>query len=126
MDPMRRFPAILLLALFSFSLLSPAFSSDSDANLPACCRRAGKHHCSMAMGGEASSSGASFKANVRCPVYPGVALYPGGGSAARMTTAPSLDPPAIGHALLVHASQPDRAVVRARAHHKRGPPSFSS
>lgn len=121
---MRRFPAILLLALFSFSLLSPAFSSDSDARLPACCRRGGQHHCSMAVGGD-SSSGVSFKANGRCPMYPGVMLYPGGSSAARITSAPSLDPPDMGRTLLIHSIRPIRAILHTRAHYKRGPPAFS-
>ena len=40
---MRRVPAILLLAVFSFSLISPAlFASETESNLPACCRRDGK------------------------------------------------------------------------------------
>lgn len=124
-DAMRRFPAILLLALFSFSLLSPALSSDADAGLPACCRRGGKHHCAMAMEGDAFHSGISITANARCPLYPGVALYPGGSSAARITSAASLDPPDTKLALLTRTSLPIRAILAARAHYKRGPPAIS-
>jgi len=43
---MRRFLASALLLLFSFLLTSPvilALDKDADANLPACCRRAGRH-----------------------------------------------------------------------------------
>src|SRR6266700_4977466 len=80
-DRLRRFSAILLLALFSFSLLSPAApGSGADANLPACCRLDGKHHCSMRRGGGASQSGAGFKANGKCPMYPPVVLSSGGSS----------------------------------------------
>jgi len=44
----RRALSISLLLLFSFSLISPLLASDVvQANLPACCRRAGKHHCAM-------------------------------------------------------------------------------
>ena len=41
---------MLLLALFSFSLISPAvLASDADSKLPACCKRNGKHHCDAAI-----------------------------------------------------------------------------
>src|SRR6185437_12395136 len=45
----RRLLALSLLLLFSFPLVSPllALSSNSDANLPVCCRRNGVHHCGM-------------------------------------------------------------------------------
>ena len=42
---MRRSTSIVLLALFSYLLIAPLSASDS--NLPACCRRNGKHHCAM-------------------------------------------------------------------------------
>lgn len=49
---MRRAPAALLLLVFSFPLIAPLFASGPDeSQLPACCRRDGKHHCAMAMGG---------------------------------------------------------------------------
>src|SRR5260370_1820015 len=39
---------MLLLAAFSFPLIGPALiASDTESNLPSCCRRAGKHHCAM-------------------------------------------------------------------------------
>ena len=44
----RRTLATALLVLFSFSLIPPsALAPDPDAGLPACCRRNGKHHCSL-------------------------------------------------------------------------------
>jgi len=44
----RRALSISLVLIFSFSLISPLLASDVvQANLPACCRRAGKHHCAM-------------------------------------------------------------------------------
>jgi len=44
---MRRAVAISLMMLFSFALIAPLLAPDADANLPACCRRNGKHHCMM-------------------------------------------------------------------------------
>ena len=46
---MRRSVAILLAMLFSWLLVLPVFASSSDSNLPACCRKTGKHHCAMRM-----------------------------------------------------------------------------
>lgn len=46
---MRRALTFLLLLLFSYPLIAPAFAfSPDEASLPACCRRNGKHHCDMA------------------------------------------------------------------------------
>jgi hypothetical protein len=70
----RRALAIALLGLFSFSLIPPsAFASDPDAGLPTCCRRAGKHHCTMLSAGEASSSVPVLQAS-RCSFFPGANL----------------------------------------------------
>ncbi|HZY64241.1 MAG TPA: hypothetical protein VFE38_17115 [Edaphobacter sp.] len=45
---MRRFLSISLVLLFVLPLVSPLFAaSAAEANLPACCRRNGKHHCTM-------------------------------------------------------------------------------
>jgi hypothetical protein len=63
---LRRLWAIFLLALFSFSLIGPTVAADSDSNLPACCRRFGKHHCSMS--GNPSSGPAARSA--RCAAFP--------------------------------------------------------
>jgi hypothetical protein len=65
---LRRFSAILLLLLFGLSLLSPLLASDSASNLPACCRRAGQHHCSDMAG--TPSSGPAFRNTGHCPMYP--------------------------------------------------------
>jgi hypothetical protein len=45
----RRAIAFSLMVLFSLTLIAPLFAPDADANLPACCRRNGKHHCMMRM-----------------------------------------------------------------------------
>jgi hypothetical protein len=65
---LRRFSAILLLLLFGLSLLSPLMGSDGAGNLPACCRRAGLHHCDMAGGAPASSP--VLRTSGHCPMYP--------------------------------------------------------
>ncbi|MEQ1948674.1 MAG: hypothetical protein ABL995_15905 [Bryobacteraceae bacterium] len=62
---MRRALASLLLLLFSLALASPLFASDPESNLPACCRRNGKHQCNMRTGGD---SGPGIQA-AACPLY---------------------------------------------------------
>lgn len=62
---MRRVLASVLLLLFSLALASPLFASDPESNLPACCRRNGKHHCNMRMGGD---SGPGIQ-TAACPLY---------------------------------------------------------
>jgi hypothetical protein len=63
----RRISAILLLALFSFLLIGPAvFASDPEANLPACCRRRGKHHCTV--GTQTSATEVSLQTGA-CPNF---------------------------------------------------------
>jgi hypothetical protein len=44
---MRRALAITLLSLFGWMLIAPLLAQNPDAGLPPCCRRHGKHHCSM-------------------------------------------------------------------------------
>jgi len=126
---MRRVPATLLVFLFSFSLIAPALSVDAQANLPACCRRGGKHHCAMMDRdmAEAPSSGVAIDTlRVKCP------FFPNGGATV----------PECGPALLTASQTAGVAVVSliadrtrteagyrislSRSHHKRGPPILLS
>jgi len=70
---MRRVWATLVLVLFSFSLIGPLVSANVQSGVPACCRRAGKHHCAMAGDASAShadSQGAALRASRdQCPFY---------------------------------------------------------
>jgi hypothetical protein len=83
MVKMRRPPAILLVFLFSFSLIAPALFVAAESDLPACCRRNGKHHCNMAGGmdgqdmADAPPSGPAADAlRLKCPFYPNSATLP--------------------------------------------------
>jgi hypothetical protein len=65
----RRSWAILLLAVFSFTLIGPAVFASADAKLPACCARGGKHHCSSMS--TVDTPGQAFQATRQpCPYYP--------------------------------------------------------
>ena len=65
---MRRSLASLLLTLFSSSLITPFLSAHASPELPACCRRDGKHRCAIMDAAMQSSSGPSLVS--RCPLFP--------------------------------------------------------
>ncbi|HSM76231.1 MAG TPA: hypothetical protein VLT57_01330 [Bryobacteraceae bacterium] len=73
---MRRLWALSLVFFFSFSLIAPAlFASNPEENLPACCRRDGKHHCAMSGSPRAESQGLSLHA-APCSAYPTPQAFP--------------------------------------------------
>ena len=121
--PMRRIVAMLLLAVFGVAPLSPVvFASDAVSKLPPCCRRDGKHHCSMAANGSGASSGPSLRA-ARCAFFPAAPATPSSPTAGPMHIAMA------GFARIVsHPAPPSQiqAICRSsysRAGQKRGPPS---
>jgi hypothetical protein len=124
MFSMRRMSATLLLALFSFSLISPVvFASDADSKLPVCCRRNGKHHCASMATQSASSSGPAVRAG-RCPFFPAAEGVPAnrtialaGISLARFEQIVSHHTSALRAESLCHSSY-------SRADQMRGPPAF--
>jgi len=66
---MRRGFAMLLVVLFSFSLIAPAvFAADAGSRLPACCRRGGAHGCAMSSPSGPASGPAAQAA--RCRYFP--------------------------------------------------------
>jgi hypothetical protein len=123
---MRRALAIILLAGFSFPLIAPLFASGpSEASLPACCRRNGKHHCMMtsAMTGETSSRDRSVAE--KCPYSPlaGLALMlPHALAAAHRPIAAA---GSAGQAAAVRDALAGYRISADRTRRKRGPPSRS-
>jgi hypothetical protein len=70
---MRRVPAALLLLALSLPLIAPLFAFGADeSELPACCRRNGKHHCAMNMATMALASVPSryLVVSEKCPYSP--------------------------------------------------------
>jgi hypothetical protein len=122
---MRRVIAILLLVLFCSFAGEPLFaaSSGGESNLPACCRRDGKHHCAMGMAGEAESSGRRIATiGEKCPCCPAsvAAIHD------QLLSAP---PSMVFYAALVsHPSSLAQTRAKARisfdrSRQKRGPPA---
>jgi hypothetical protein len=121
---MRRFFAIFLLTVFGSFLGAPllASSSDVESNLPACCRRDGKHHCMMQSGTPAFSFEKTLaRKGEKCPCFPGAipgvrcqlhALPASARSYAALVSYPACN-------LRTEACRP---ISFDRGHHKRGPP----
>ncbi|MGP8251825.1 MAG: hypothetical protein ACLQHF_07305 [Terracidiphilus sp.] len=74
---MRRGFSIFLILMFGLGPLSSLIDGSEDANLPACCRRHGAHHCAfearIAASAEQAQSGKTpvVSAPMTCPSYPG-------------------------------------------------------
>src|SRR5215831_14683930 len=67
---MRRTSAILLLAVFSLSLMSSALLWDTASNLPPCCRNNGKHRCAMGAAEPLAPGMTGTAIRTKCPYFP--------------------------------------------------------
>ena len=60
--------------LFSVSLVAPALVADSESQLPPCCRRLGKHHCTMQEQDRGGTSPTIRAVPKRCSAFPGTTV----------------------------------------------------
>lgn len=117
---MRRATALSLLIFFGWTLIAPLCAPDAEAHLPACCRRHGKHHCSMGALGSGERGLPTLQE--KCPRSP---------ASASAVHSPTFKPEAAelfqteDVSLSARAPQTE-ALYRISAllsHQKRGPPS---
>jgi hypothetical protein len=122
MKGMRRTLASLLLTLFSLPLLAPALASIPDASqLPACCRRNGKHHCAMNMEVGNIPPGSSIVSE-KCPYSPfGHSPFLQPHAFAPIGTLSSFGR-ATGPLSAVRAAETGYRISADRTRQKRGPP----
>jgi hypothetical protein len=119
---MRRALASLLISFLSVPVILPALLADPSQELPPCCRRDGKHHCSMAgmMGGE--SKGPALQS--RCPLFPQNHSLPGSLHVSGFAVVRRV----VGTAFSVCATRTSETTrqsqLLAGCIRKRGPPSF--
>lgn len=131
-EPMRRFTAISVLLLLISSWGAPlvaSVASESGAQLPACCRRGGKHHCAMMMEAYLRLASGNKPALIappqHCPLYPqGI---PQNRTSETEATLPSAG--ALYADLQSHPARHSQTFARYRisfdrSRSKRGPPSF--
>lgn len=112
----------MLMLVFSFPLIAPLFTSGpDDADLPACCRRNGKHHCAMA-GMMVQAESRYVTVSERCPYSPfaHVALM------LPHYFVPDTRPPSSisgsGPSTPVRAAEAGYRISADRSRQKRGPP----
>jgi hypothetical protein len=131
----QRVSAVLLLVLFSFSLIGTPALNNSESNLPECCRRDGKHHCalssmavSMMQDGETQdASGPGMKSVAeKCPYAPGrgAALAHGKTPLLRAAVTPLAS--LVSHPAGQAQTEARYRVSFSRVRQKRGPPSLLS
>jgi hypothetical protein len=119
----RRVQAILLLVAFSFPLISlPLVSLRAEAKLPACCRRDGKHKCSMK---SMAGAGLTLKAQSNCPLYPSGKASPAVTKFGVASPAVAMAAPLVDFIAPVAQTEARYRVSYSRAGQKRGPPSLS-
>jgi hypothetical protein len=122
---LQRALAILLVLGFSFPLIRPVLSADSASKLPSCCRRDGKHQCSMMMDQEEDPQAPSLVASGRrskCPLYPPGKAMP---AVAKATLSrPAVSVPAPAPSRVTPAAQPESRYQFSLnlANPERGPP----
>ena len=122
-QPVRRLLGIALLLLFSLPLISPALAitEGSGANLPACCRRNGAHHCMGNM--QNSGPGARLAATPqRCPFCP-AAVPQARHSDVSLHAASLIFAAIVSHPAGKPQTQARARVALDRSRQKRGPPS---
>jgi hypothetical protein len=111
------------LLLISFSLISPLIAAPTEAKLPACCRRDGKHRCAAMQSQSQQSSGLKI-ASVACAQYPKLKATPviSGGLVVENPVAWFLFRPV---ETVSFAEDSLRQSLVADGRQERGPPSFS-
>jgi hypothetical protein len=119
---MRRLLSILLLATFALPIAAPmlVLAQNSNAGLPACCRRHGEHHCTMS---DTGRDNAAHRVVSVCPAWPQRAIPSPVGShhfvrhssSAAVSFCTGFSTPAQSVAAYLTATE--------RLHPKRGPPT---
>jgi hypothetical protein len=119
----RRVQAILLLVAFSFPLISlPLLAFRAEAKLPACCRRDGKHKCSMK---SMPGNGLTLKGQSKCPLYPSGKASLAVAKLGVAVPAVAVEAPLVDFAAPAAQTEARYRVSYSRTSQKRGPPSLS-
>jgi hypothetical protein len=121
----RRLLSFALLLLFSLPLISPllALTAGSDANLPACCRRNGAHHCTRTTHPADPAAGTNLSATPQhCPAYPAVITQARHGDLS-IHAASLIFAGIVSHPVIKPQTQARARVALDISRQKRGPPT---
>ena len=123
---MRRLLSLGLLLLFSLPLIAPvlALATGSEANLPACCRRNGAHHCAMKDHPSQSSIDGTNLSSIpqHCPAYPAV-ITPIRHGDLSFPTASLIFAEIVSHPAIKLQTEARARVALDLSRQKRGPPT---
>jgi hypothetical protein len=120
---MRRAISLSLLLMFSWLLIAPFLAPDAEANVPACCRRHGKHHCMMSRMERLGSQKGFSSVTEKCPRFPA-------GTCAVHSAAfkPEADErfyaEVVRHPACAAQTEALFRIAFLRSHQKRGPPAL--
>jgi hypothetical protein len=127
MRALRRLLAISLLVVLSLSFVSPllALSTKTGSDLPACCRRNGRHHCmSGAAAGLTQYAAPTLNGSAeKCPYCPRATAVVH--EAFSVPTAQAVYAGLIAHPAVAAQTESKLRISLGRARQKRGPPAFS-
>jgi hypothetical protein len=122
---MRRALATLLIAVFGFPLIAASIFAQAASDLPACCRRAGKHHCSMP-GQRDSTGGPSVTATqAKCPLFPSTQTVPSYTRTILLAAAPRVGAPHLAGLTMAAVDGGYPCITLRNTIQKRGPPVLS-
>jgi len=126
MKAVPRIIAATLLLVFAGNTALPALFADPESNLPACCRRNGKHHCAMMdMAGIDQNDGEAYWKSTpqKCAQFP-----KSGASLCAVKIAPrtisEVGPLVSSHPTPAAQTEVLYRISHSRCREKRGPPSL--
>jgi hypothetical protein len=125
---LRKLITIALLAVFGLPFASSLFAltPKNEANLPACCRRNGKHHCMMSMAERDKLAGdkPAFAAPPeKCPFAPSHSLIVPNRDLVGILPSSAIFVGLISHPAVYPQTLALWRINRDRSNHKRGPPT---
>ncbi len=126
MKAVPRIIAATLLLVFAGNTALPALFADPESNLPACCRRDGKHHCAMMdMAGIDQDDGEAYWKSTpqKCAEFPkcGAGLCAGKIGPQRTS---EIGPIVSSHLTVAAQTEVLYRISHSRCREKRGPPSL--
>ena len=117
--------AFCLLVIFSLPLISADWFVDTQSKLPPCCRRDGKHGCSMMPKATATAGSLAVMATGnKCPLYPSAQASPAHSDGFVLSDSSAPVPLASGPRSVAQ-TEARYWVSFSRTRQKRGPPSLS-